>query len=52
MVSSVQPLKVNENEETYFELSPRKRCTIREWEGKILVDIHEYYKKESKELPG
>ncbi len=48
----IQSLKVNENGETYFELSPRKRCTIREWEGNVLVDIREFYKKDDKMLPG
>eukprot|EP01083_Nonionella_stella_P210979 763324_1 len=45
-------LNVNDNEETYFNISPKRRVTIKEWEGNVLLDIREYYTKSEKELPG
>ncbi|KAG0494379.1 hypothetical protein HPP92_005373 [Vanilla planifolia] len=34
------------------ELSKNRRVKVRNWQGKIVVDIREYYVKDLKELPG
>lgn len=34
------PLR-NDEGNAYVELSPKRRCTVREWKGNILVDIRE-----------
>ena len=33
----------NENGEKYVELSHKKRLTVREYKGSVLIDIREYY---------
>lgn len=45
--------KVNESGEAIFELSDKRRVTIRKFKGKILVDIREYWEtKEGEMAPG
>lgn len=31
----------NEDGDAYVELSPKRRCTVRQWKGNVLVDIRE-----------
>ena len=38
--------------ETQFKLSENRFCTVREYGGKLLVDLREYYLKETEMLPG
>lgn len=34
------------------EISKNRRVTVRNWQGKIVVDIREFYVKDGKTLPG
>uniref|UniRef100_A0A2N9GRW2 Transcriptional coactivator p15 (PC4) C-terminal domain-containing protein n=1 Tax=Fagus sylvatica TaxID=28930 RepID=A0A2N9GRW2_FAGSY len=34
------------------EISRNRRVTVRTWQGKVVVDIREYYTKDGKDLPG
>ncbi|KAI9114329.1 hypothetical protein K1719_014557 [Acacia pycnantha] len=34
------------------EISKNRRVTVRNWNGKIWVDIREFYVKDGKQLPG
>ena len=45
---------VNEQGEEYFELSAKKRFTVRKWKGNGLLDIREFYedKKTEEMRPG
>jgi hypothetical protein len=38
--------------EQYVQLGQKKRVTVREFKGKILVDIREFYGKDEEEKPG
>jgi len=42
----------NPDGETYFDIERLKRVTVREFKGKIYVDIREHYEKDGKVLPG
>ncbi|MCL7027951.1 hypothetical protein MKW94_015960 [Papaver nudicaule] len=34
------------------EISKNRRVSVRNWQGKIVVDIREFYTKDGQELPG
>ncbi|KAL3844792.1 hypothetical protein ACJIZ3_002195 [Penstemon smallii] len=34
------------------ELSKNRKVSVRNWQGKVWVDIREFYSKDGKELPG
>ncbi|KAJ7945114.1 RNA polymerase II transcriptional coactivator [Quillaja saponaria] len=34
------------------EISKNRRVTVRNWQGKIVVDIREFYVKDGKQMPG
>jgi hypothetical protein len=49
---TVPSLQINENDEVYYDLSPKKRLTVCKWQGKPRIDIREFYEKGGKLLPG
>ncbi|KAF7840139.1 RNA polymerase II transcriptional coactivator KIWI-like [Senna tora] len=34
------------------EISKNRRVTVRNWQGKVVVDIREFYMKDGKQMPG
>jgi hypothetical protein len=46
-----EPLE-NDDGEKYFDLLDNRRVTISKWQGKVRVDLREYYEKDNKLLPG
>ncbi|KAK9691966.1 hypothetical protein RND81_09G232200 [Saponaria officinalis] len=34
------------------EISRNRRVSVRTWQGKVVVDIREFYSKDGKQLPG
>jgi hypothetical protein len=50
--NDVPPLRKNENDETYFELSPKRRFSVCEWQGNVKIDVREFYEKGGEMLPG
>eukprot|EP00257_Ricinus_communis_P003802 XP_002516336.2 RNA polymerase II transcriptional coactivator KIWI [Ricinus communis] len=34
------------------EISKNRRVTVRNWQGKVWIDIREFYLKDGKQLPG
>ncbi|KAL6225483.1 hypothetical protein ACLB2K_004333 [Fragaria x ananassa] len=34
------------------EISKNRRVTVRNWNGKVIVDIREFYVKDGKQMPG
>lgn len=37
---ATEPLK-NDDDDAYFELSAKKRCTVRQWKGMVMIDVRE-----------
>ncbi|KAK4780304.1 hypothetical protein SAY87_016410 [Trapa incisa] len=35
----------------FCELSKNRKVTVRNWKGRLIVDIREFYSKDGKELP-
>lgn len=46
------PMKVNAEGEKYWDLGAKKRATVRQWKGKTLVDIREFYGEDNDLKPG
>ncbi|KAL6284768.1 hypothetical protein ACE6H2_015697 [Prunus campanulata] len=42
----------NSDEIIACEISKNRRVTVRNWNGKIMVDIREFYVKDGKQMPG
>eukprot|EP00834_Sanchytrium_tribonematis_P007233 NODE_625_length_5289_cov_0.416956.p8 type:complete len:107 gc:universal NODE_625_length_5289_cov_0.416956:4485-4165(-) len=43
----------NENDEPFWNLSSTRKITIREWKGKAMIDLREYYSRDDGTLaPG
>jgi hypothetical protein len=43
---------VTSSGEKYIELGKKKRATVREFKGTVLLDIREYYGADDQEKPG
>ncbi|MEJ1821217.1 transcriptional coactivator p15/PC4 family protein, partial [Escherichia coli] len=46
------PARTNDSGETYFDIDGLRRVTVREFKGRVYVDIREFYEKDGKVLPG
>lgn len=44
--------KTDDNGETYFELSGKRRVTVSSFKGKMMVSVREFYEKDGQTLPG
>ncbi|CAA6660410.1 unnamed protein product [Spirodela intermedia] len=42
----------DEDDIVVCDISKNRRVSVRCWQGKIVVDIREFYSKDGKELPG
>lgn len=45
-------VKVNEEGESFLEISSKRRVTIRNWKGNTLIDIREYWGDDGSLKPG
>ena len=50
--SSTCSLNKNANGEIYFDINNKRRVTIRQWKGKTLIDIREFYGNKEELKPG
>merc|ERR1712142_860620 len=50
--TSSSNVKRNDEGDQYIPIERNKRITVREFKGKVYVDIREYYEKDGKSLPG
>lgn len=51
--SKATPKNVKSDDENdVFDLGKNRKVTVREFKGKTLIDIREFYNKDGKELPG
>jgi hypothetical protein len=44
--------ETNEQGEEFFDLTAKKRFTVRKWKGKVLLDIREFYESNGEMKPG
>ncbi|XP_021734607.1 RNA polymerase II transcriptional coactivator KIWI-like isoform X2 [Chenopodium quinoa] len=46
--------KSNDDEDgiVVCEISKNRRVSVRSWQGKVMVDIREFYVKDGKQMPG
>jgi Transcriptional Coactivator p15 (PC4). len=44
--------ETNEQGEQFFDLTGKKRFTVRKWKGKVLLDIREFYESNGEMKPG
>mmetsp|Transcript_9242 Transcript_9242/g.17401 ORF Transcript_9242/g.17401 Transcript_9242/m.17401 type:complete len:123 (-) Transcript_9242:2631-2999(-) len=44
--------EVNDQGEEFFDLTGKKRFTVRKWKGKVLLDIREFYESNGEMKPG
>ncbi len=43
---------INDQNESFWALSNTRRVTLRNWKGKSMIDIREFYEKDDEMLPG
>lgn len=44
--------ETNDQGEDFFDLTAKKRFTVRKWKGKVLLDIREFYESNGEMKPG
>jgi len=52
--SAITPTEpeTNQDGETFFDLTGKKRFTVRKWKGKVLLDVREFYENNGEMRPG